>query len=426
MLTGVRTTISDKTKGEPAKNSLNGLENDAAPGHHNDNDSTATLRRAYQNPLSLTTRDIVSLQHRIGNHVVSQALTSRRLTSAGPSGRSIQRMAVTAAQLGQVNSDGTGRLFDSNLTSGKVFSKTVSVASNDAMTVIRAYINEIRPVGNFAANFRYTDEAIAIPGALPAVWPGGAAAFLAGLPAAMGLSPTGVAFVQGKSKEQATSWLTAIVDQPELRVNSDRFARIDPFLVKLTFQSALHRGKDWEITTQFSHSATGYIVKVKNGEKDITGEIVTAGEFANVSNNAAANKNQYVYSSTHVQNPDSFKNTANTLGGHEEGNSRGEYHEGLDALTWMAAEGARFQPVAKLGNRAKPQTHFYLKPNRHNWQGARSVDLVWLMSNWGLHFQRAYDIPTATIAGVVAAQGNPINGAPPGLRYNLTADKVEE
>ena len=321
-------------------------------------------------------------------------------------------------------------LFDSRLETGKLFTRNIRTNDNLYSTVISEYINAVRPVGTAAANFGgYTDRLMVNPSPmLGYLWPpvpaGGP--FDLALANQMGMSPAGISFVRGKTKEEAITWLTAASTQPQMNLNSDNFNWVDPFLVKLIFTSKQVRQRPWEITTQFADSGTGYITRIKNGEKDLTGTIKTQADFIALGNNPAVNKDEYVYSSTHDPNAQLFSEKISNISGYRAGSTRGENELGLDAITWLAAEGARFEPVRKMGKYSKPQTQFYVKPDPHGWAGARSCTLAWLMTNWGGHFNRAYNIPAATVAAIVALNGAAINHAPAGRRFNLTKDRVEE
>ncbi len=374
--------------------------------------------------------------HRAQQLQAMQRKTVDTATVPGPQavtkpGAPVQRRAATASELALTDSGETGALFDARLDTAKVFTKEVPVTSHDASTVIAAYTNQIRPIGNVAAAFTgYTDQVMNAP-PVPLVYPQvPPAGFDAGLVTGMGMSTTGVAKVRAKSKDAVQTWLGAATTQPEMNTNSKDFAWVDPFLVELTFKSSLKGHRPWTISTQFAHSGTGYIVKIKNGERDLTGTIKTAGDFANLENEEANNKNEYAFSSTHDQSDEMFSNKVRGLGKHEEGDTKGSKEHGLDAITWLAAEGARFQPVKALSDVAKPGTEFYMKPNNGNWTGARSATLSWLMVNWGGVFGKAYDIAPATIAvGMTGATlGNGltrIDHVPAGARYNLTKEKRE-
>ena len=109
--------------------------------------------------------------------------------------------------------------------------------------------------------------------------------------------------------------------------------------------------------------------------------------------------------------------------GHSPGDTKGKDHEGFDAITWMAAEGARFRPVKTLGARATPQTKFFIFPSVKNWQTIKAVDSTWLMQKWGGVFHKKYNIPSKRMAAVV--QGQPTITFPKkGLMYNLNTGKI--
>ena len=111
------------------------------------------------------------------------------------------------------------------------------------------------------------------------------------------------------------------------------------------------------------------------------------------------------------------------MNSHSIGNTKGKDHEGFDAITWMAAEGARFQPVKLLGGKASPQSLFFIIPNQHNWQKIKAVNLVWLMQNWGVEFNKKYNVSATTIKTKVI--GNSEDKFPSiGHLYNLDTNKI--
>lgn len=353
-----------------------------------------------------------------------------------PTQATIQRRVPTASELSLTDSGETAPLFDARLDEGKLFTKTISTTTNISSFIIKKYIEEIRPVGAIAAGFpQYMDRAMVNPAAAlgpVAPWPpalGGA--FDVNLGAQMGLNATGVAFVRGKTKQEAINWLTAACSQPEMNLKNSKFHWVDPFLVEFTFNSTMRGHRPWVITTQFADSGTGYLVKIKNGEKDITGTIKTAADIGNLGNDPATSKTDFIYSSTHDQSDALFSNKIRDIGQHEEGSTRSEKEHGFDAITWLAAEGARFEPVRKMDADAKPTTEFYSKPGP-GWTNARSATLSWLMQNWGPRFGKQYNITAATIAGIMGLVPLPlppgltaITRAPQGPRYNLATDKKE-
>jgi hypothetical protein len=366
-----------------------------------------------------------------------------------PTGPVIQRREATAGELGLTRTHEEEALFDSpRVTTGRVFEKEVSVGTNKSQQVIAAYITEARNVGTAArAAHGYTDQDRGNPVAgMPAggAWQGagrvgpGTGAYLLGLVNNPGLSPKGIEHVDAMDRDAARDWIASIWQQPMDYLNDHKLRFIDPFLMKLTFKVDYHpppgdrrpRPRDWVTTTQFSHSANGYLIEIDNGEKDIRGRILTAADFANVVGQAAANRRDYNFSSTHVQGGGMLGTRVAGLAPHEAGDTKDAHHEGFDAFTWLAAEGARYQPVAMLGEKASPTSAFYIKPAAHGWAGARSVTLTWLMQNWGGPFQGAYNIDAATMRTVIGAPAMPagavaIAAAPAGRRYNLTKEKAE-
>jgi len=70
-------------------------------------------------------------------------------------------------------------------------------------------------------------------------------------------------------------------------------------------------------------------------------------------------------------------------------------------VTWLAAEGARFAPVAALGSAGSPESRYFIKPNPGNWTGYKFLTTTNLMQTWKEHFGMQYNISAATMAQVV-------------------------
>lgn len=97
--------------------------------------------------------------------------------------------------------------------------------------------------------------------------------------------------------------------------------------------------------------------------------------------------------------------------------------KGLDAVTWLAAEGARFAPIAALGSAGSPESRYFIKPNPVSWTGYRFLTASDLMQSWKGHFGKQYNISAATMAHMVANSGkdSTVEARPPaGVHYNLT------
>ncbi len=354
----------------------------------------------------------------------------------------IQRRAANTRELTGTTENGTAPIFDSKVNTGKQFDKTIRVKNHDAFEVIKAYQKAITPIGNSFAAVHYTDAGNAkfpnMVGAMPVVTPpAGILTYL--MTQVLGPTP-----VQGwldvptpkamqklfpaewswsKVKEMLQMWYgsgrAALLDNNSIGL-------VDPFIVRMVFESEQRGQNNWEVDTQFADSAKGYVVRVHDGKNDITGTIVTAGDFAAETGNPTATSTDLVYSSTHV--PGGVASVGTRVGNlheHQGGDTRGGQHDALDAFTLIGAEGARFRPVAELGSSATMGANFYTKPGK-GFKGAHNVNLPWLYANWGLHFRSGYDITKETMATVVNANGMAINQKPAKPNYNLTSGVMDK
>jgi hypothetical protein len=103
-----------------------------------------------------------------------------------------------------------------------------------------------------------------------------------------------------------------------------------------------------------------------NGD-EFGGGIAASGQFNRTKGDDVGHTGtDYLYSSTHDQGGESF---GDRIGSMALDKARvGGNAKGLDAVTWLAAEGARFAPVAALGSAGSPESRYFIKPNP-DWAG---------------------------------------------------------
>lgn len=359
-------------------------------------------------------------------------------------GSIVQRRAVQASEVSGAADIGEASIFDSRINSGKHFRAQAPVPSHKVTDVIKAYQSAITPIGNAFANMSYTDVgatkfpnlAPAFPNQVPAV---GIIPYLMNNPPGLAGPVVDWFDVDGASAMERLfpeSWSWAAVTyhlqdwfgagRQGLR-NNKYVGLIDPFIVTHVFQSAQSDQNDWEVDTQFADSAKGYIIRVHDGQSDVTGSIATAADFAATANTPTNDSSDLNYSSTHV--PGGIANMGtrlNTLRAHQQGDDVDEQHDALDAFTLLAAEGARFAPVAELGAGASMTANFFTKPKKKNYKEAHSVTLPWLYINWGGRFGSAYNISKETMATVIDAQGVAITKKPAKPNYNLSTGTMDK
>jgi hypothetical protein len=128
---------------------------------------------------------------------------------------------------------------------------------------------------------------------------------------------------------------------------------------------------------------------------------------------------------THEQGSESFD--ARIGGISKDENTKGGNAKGLDAVTWLAAEGARFASIAKLGGVGSPESRFFIKPNSENWTGYKFLTTSDLIRMWLSDFEKKYNVSTAELREKVVTNGKATEANPPnGWHYNLTDDVKHE
>jgi hypothetical protein len=198
---------------------------------------------------------------------------------------------------------------------------------------------------------------------------------------------------------------------------------IDPFVVTVEVKDSNDASKPaWRIVTQFANSGSGYIKKIYNGDQEFGGGIATSGQFNRAKDEDVGHTGtDYQYSSTHDQGGESFGDRMGSMAPDKA--KVGGNAKGLDAVTWLAAEGARFAPVAALGSAGSPESRYFIKPSPDSWTGYKFLTTSDLMQSWKDAFGKAYNVSAATMAHVVADRGkdSTVEAQPPaGVHYNLT------
>ncbi len=316
-------------------------------------------------------------------------------------------------------------IFDSpRMLQGQEYSQTIPAAANNYSEVINAYTSQIRPLGNKLSAKKYTDEKFS---KLPDVPAQNKLSANRKQEIIDDLENKGIICNRGPFNTYETLSNTVRTfksrngNRNVYRNNTD-FATIDPFVVKMTLNPP-HAANPWEIHTQFADSGTGYIKKIKRGDTNTSASIETKGTFNKNKNNVTANQDDYSYSSTHDQGKSTFESKIKSMGPHAVGDKRGKFHGGFDAITWMGAEGARFRPVKALGEKASPQSKFFVFPDIKNLDIIKAVDLTWLMQNWGQEFKSKYNIKSKEIARIARTKdSSPFPSK--GYMYNLTTGRV--
>lgn len=336
----------------------------------------------------------------------------------------VQRKAITTNELPGTEEEGAGQIFDSKIAAGKLFKAKESVDRANWDSVIAKYQETIRPLGNAVQNTSFTDMKLVFNLGLPAEnkWGQKKGGFINGAKTTLHMDDSVTAVTHPNRDFWKTLTDAAAGDRNTLRNRND-IGLIDPFLVSVVVEDSSGKSAaDWSFATQFADSGSGYIKQILYGKLNLGGNIRTAQDFAAEKDTNTPDDRAYVYSSTHEQGEESF---ASRISGIKSGNDTlGGNAKGLDAVTWLAAEGARFEPVAALGGKGSPKSHYFIKPNATDWVGYKYYTAIQLMQSWKVNFGKKYGVTAEDMERVVATSGKDDVAEPPsGWHYNLTDEQ---
>ncbi len=193
--------------------------------------------------------------------------------------------------------------------------------------------------------------------------------------------------------------------------NNANIGLIDPFITRITIPQT--GAGNWVFETNWSEAANSYITRVRVGSKNLTGRIRDAGNY-NAVRDLKPYAQQFEYSSAHDIGTN--KNVGEQIDGLKAPNytswgspTNEENHEGFDAVTKLAAEGARFVPVRMMGTNLKQNSRFF---TTDIFGVIRYLSFQEMYANWGnpQWFNRQYGITTPMVIAQVAAHGNVYNG----------------
>lgn len=358
----------------------------------------------------------------VSGHSAEALLDDFGATGGAPG---LQRRAITAGEVHNSEADGTDSIFDSKISTGKKFKVATAVDGADWTKVIAAYHAAIRPIGSAMAAHGFTDGKLTFVSNLPDIsdagkWGQKKAAFTRTMKAELKM-PANITLQSHPNRDywQALRDKVAADDRDGLRDEAD-IGLVDPFVVAVEVADRENADAPaWRVVTQFADSGCGYVKKVYNGAQGVGGGIATKERFDEKKGDAVGHSGtDYLYSSTHEQGPASFDSRIGAISG--DAGKVGDNAPGLDAVTWLAAEGARFAPIAALGGAGSPESRFFIKPSAENWTGYKYLTASDLMRMWLTDFKKAYDIPADKVAEVVTAKGKTEDAPPRGAHYNLT------
>lgn len=372
-----------------------------------------------KDPIGLKSDLHGSVQSQIGNKVHQSAPL-------------IQRRTITAGETRGV-ADGTGPIFDSRIPLGNKFRIDVNSDSADWEAAIAAYINAIRPVGNVVRRNEFLDKNLTFQNNLPSAttWGQKRRAFVPDAKRELQMADQSEAIEKDRNYWAHFGTTAGKRDNRSTMINNAAIGLIDPFLIHIEVTPTVAGARPWKFLTQFSDSGRGYVIKIFHGTQNIEANIEDNRAFrggaarpGTSTQAVGGNSAGYLYSSTHDQEDESFQDRINNVqGSNPATDTKGQFGRGFDALTWLAAEGARFNAVEQLGGMGSPESRFFIKPN-DNWNGSKYLTTIQLMQNWKVWFDFQYDITNAQLAAVVSREGTDQNAPPPGAHYNLTRGKV--
>jgi hypothetical protein len=342
-------------------------------------------------------------------------------SGSGGGSPAVQHRRITTGELAGTTADGTDSIFDSKVSTGVKFKIARQIPAPDWNSVIADYHTAIRPIGNAVAVLGFIDQKFKFANNLPTqkTWGQKKNAFFATVRDELRLQPT-LTLTEQPLLPFWQGLATSAKDPDDLRNNAD-IGLIDPFVVVVEIKDSEDASKPaWQVVTQFANSGSGYIKKIYNGEQEFGGGIAASGRFNGAKDDDAARTGtDYLYSSTHDQGAESF---GDRIGGMAPDKAKvGGNAKGLDAVTWLAAEGARFAPVAALGTAGSPESRYFIKPNADNWTGYKFLTTSNLMQVWKEQFEMKYNVLSVKMAEVVGRIGKVTEAQPPvGAHYNLT------
>jgi len=198
-------------------------------------------------------------------------------------------------------------------------------------------------------------------------------------------------------------------DKRETARDDANIPMIDPFILQVVIPQT-GTASDWVFDVNYSEASLGYIIRIAEAPHGITGTIHDAGTFDLPLQNALPLDNAFEFSSGH--DTIDLRSVGDQIDTIASGQTNQQNHIGLDAITKIAAEGARFEPIRELGMDLSMASKFYAyNPDTHR---IEYLTFLQLYANWGRAdwFNRRYGISTQTVkeqtfihGGNLGAQG---------------------
>lgn len=322
---------------------------------------------------------------------------------------------------------------NARVPTGNLYSKNIAVAANGIGAVTAAQIAESAQIGAAATGITWLDAVGNLPAAPNAGnWAGGAAAYITNirtrldsLAAAYDADYAWQNNAVGRAAAMAFVGNFAIPRQPVAR-DLMSVGAIDPFITRISITTP--NGQVWIYETNYSNSAFAYITSITDPTLGRSAHIIPEEQFAAQRDTPLADAaDPFTFSSGHVRNERSIAEQLDHVGNP---NTKGQFHERLDAQTKVIAEGARFIPIRNAGTALRANSRFYgTIPAGDDDYNYRFVNYTILTNRWSTWFNRAFNITAATMLAAVDQHGDPAGADPeniprPGIDYDLQNDHL--
>ncbi|MEP1032664.1 DUF4157 domain-containing protein, partial [Ekhidna sp.] len=281
-------------------------------------------------------------------------------------------------------------------------------SANGTAGVLDAYMTATRPYAGPLAGRQFLDSPNN-PQMPPSVanWGGGGANYITTLENWLQapVNTLNAMVPPGGTRAGAIAFQNTLAANRNALRNTAAYGLIDPFISQLTIP-VVGAAAPWIIRTNFSHASFGYIIDIDIGPHNVHGQIAASvPAFTAISGAVPGVAAPHVYSPGHdTTNLNTVGQQIGTVAG---GSTHGANHIGLDAVTKLAAEGARFEPVRQLGTNLKINSIFFATSHSDN--QVKYLDFQTLYQRWGTWFGRAYSITSAAVKAQVLAHGHVLN-----------------
>jgi len=280
---------------------------------------------------------------------------------------------------------------------GKVYGKQVEATGLELTSAVKEYIAETRNLGTAVQDQPWLDKEPAnLAAQPPQAWDAQKGEWITNARGTIGSSDTIYDSLhewddRDQMKSLHDNW--GKNDRAPLR-GKPWIGALDPFQTKLTVADS-ETGNTWTFWTQWSTHAYGYITRISEPSAPGTarvGTIKPKTQYEGLSAQPIGPQTGLIYSAAHTPSPAPLSDLFTKRG---EVGTRGEYGERFDAITKLAAEGARFSPMEMLGDKAQWDSRFYVTLTDTEVLYATYEELI---KRWGPWFGKGYSLPAERIS----------------------------